>query len=160
MDSKQNENLGLAIVIVALGFIGMFVFALLAFLAIILTLVAFYSWNKPRKFGSVTIEPKDAREFVFGGIAGAFLVGVFVQFAAALWDLQIDWDQVGGYIVFGGYIIGSFLPSLAQANEQQAPPEDVPVPFQRLPPPAPEQPERPERDPFRFASWDDEEEGR
>ncbi|MBP0615695.1 hypothetical protein [Jiella mangrovi] len=160
----------IALVGAGLAFIGIFLFAVLAFLAVIMTILALCAWMKPLKLGSITVEPHEARLFIYRGLAGAVLVPAFVVFSAILIGFKINPDW-WFYMVVGGYVVGSVgIAILEASNEDEDKAEDAP------PMPAPSALEPPARvrhegrepvrmkgparsaEPFRFASWDDEEE--
>lgn len=160
MSSRNDEAQGMAVALglVATAFIfaAMFVFAVATFLAVIMTLVAFYAWDKPRKLFGETLYPHEARAFVYGGIAGTFLLPIFAVFAAILLKFQIPEHYVP-YLFIGGYVAGSF--GVAYLQEQAKdngadlnPPAEVKPPAPSSPPARLDAP----RQPFEYASWDDE----
>jgi hypothetical protein len=157
MSSKDNNNeaAGVGIAFGMLGLAGLFIFAVFAFAAFIFTLLSFYAWNEPRTIGTLTITPYKARMFVYGGLAGAVLLPVFAIFTQVLFDFSLDWDGFGLYIVVGGYILGSLAGEhLAEGVEE---PKQITLPIEQLPAPQPHR-DGPPLQPFRFASWEDEEE--
>ncbi|WAP67699.1 hypothetical protein [Jiella pelagia] len=173
MSSNNNQDGGMAFALALVGaglaLIGIFLFAVLAFLAVIMTILALCAWMRPLKLGSITIKPRDARLFIYRGLAGAILVPAFVVFSAILIDFRIDPDW-WFYMVIGGYVLGSVgIAILEETSEDEEEADIVPVPAPRaLEPPArvrlegrePVRMKGPARsaEPFRFASWDDEEE--
>ena len=165
MSSQNNDNsaaAGLGVVVVLLAVLGMLVFAILAFVTFCLTCLSLCAWNKPLRVTSkLVIEPEEARAFVGRGLVGAGILPLFAIFCVLFFDIQIrsDWWV---YIFAAGYIGGSLGVGVFQAQESAneagggivvAPPQPP------QPPSIPSQPQpQPERPPFRFASWDDEEE--
>jgi Zn-dependent protease with chaperone function len=167
MSSKGNdEATGL---FVALGFIGAIflfwaalIFALLAFLALVFTVLCCLAWNKPFQIGSwPPITPEEAHAFVWRGVAGALLLPVFAAFVCLLFGLKIQ-DPWWFYLLVGGYTVGSVGVEIIKAQEEAkasaaaqavTPQQPLPRTPQKCLPPA--QPES-----SGFASWDDEEEGR
>lgn len=161
MSSRNDEAQGMAVALgligVAFVFAAMIIFAVAAFLALIMTFVAFYAWDKPRKVSGEAIYPHEARAFVYGGVAGTFLLPVFAVFAALLFKFTIP-EHIWPYLFVGGYVAGSI--GIAYLQEQAKtqgahfnPPADVTPPVPSSPPAklgAPSQP-------FEYASWDDEE---
>ena len=163
MSSNNNEMMGLAIVGAIIGVAMMLMFALAAFLALGMTVIAICAWDKPLTLFGETLHPLEARAFIYRGLAGAVILPVFAVFCSVLLDFAIQ-DTAWPYIVLGGYTVGSLVLEIeiqesrekqrAQAAQEQ---EILPA----LPPR--EQPDikqaRPARqESFRFASWDDEEE--
>lgn len=149
-NNDNGEMFGFAVVVAVLAFIGFFLYAVLAFLAIVLTVIAILAWNKPLTLGKTTVQPADARAFVGRGILGAIALPVFAAFCELLFDFRIEWEEYGGHIVLGGYILGSI--GLEMMEGEETPQPGVP---EYLPPQAPRQ-AAPEQPPFRFATWDDE----
>lgn len=153
--SRNDETASLALVIVAVGVVGMFLFAAAAFIAVLATIVAIFAWNRPRRIVGHTITPREARLFIFGGIAGAVLIPVFFAFTEHLLGLHFNWTY-WPHFVLGGYTAGS-LCSLA-GDEDQAEPVATLPPSAQIAPPSPPAP--PVRASFEFAEWDDKEPGR
>jgi len=161
MSSQNNEAQGMA---VALGLIGaafffaaMIVFAVAAFLALVMTLVAFYAWDKPRKVFGETIYPHEARAFVYGGVAGTFLLPVFAVFAALLFKFQIP-EHIWPYLFIGGYVGGSIgIAYLQEQAKAQGAHFNPPADVKPSVPPSPTASLGGPRPPFEYASWDDEE---
>lgn len=153
-NNDNGETTGLAIVFASLVFIGVFLYAVLAFLACALTVIAIIAWNKPFTLGKMTVYPANARAFVGRGIIGAIALPVFLVFCELLFNLRIDWDAYLVHILLGGYTFGSIV--LEMMADAETPQPDVP---EYLPPavqiPAPPQPASEPKE-FRFASWDDE----
>lgn len=162
MSSNNNDNSGIAIGLAVIG-AGMIVMALLlyavaVFAAIILSVLCFCAWNDDLTLGSWTLTPGEARAFVRRGLIGAGLTPVFLQFCEVLFGVRINADYLI-HLMLGGYAAGSIGIELMRANEAGP---DIPAPRLPAPPPAqiappksfiPSQPQ-----PFRFASWDDEDE--
>lgn len=160
MSSRNDETTGL---VMAFAFVGaafyiafLFIFALLAFLSLILTVLALLAWNRPLQIGTMMIEPDEARRFVMGGIAGAAIVPTFAVFCALLFGFGIA-DQAWFYLLIGGYVAGSIGLEILRAEAEQNQPPVYTPPETRLSPPPPALPPAPSA-PFRFADWDDEEE--
>jgi hypothetical protein len=106
-NNDNGETMGFAVVVAVFAFIGFFVYAVLAFLAIILTVIAICAWNSPLTLGKTTVQPSDARAFIGRGIVGAIGLPVFVGFCEMLFEIKIDWEQFGGHFMLGGYVLGS-----------------------------------------------------
>ena len=168
----------LAFVIAAILAVG---FAFLSFLALLFTVLSLFAWNNPLQIWRFRVEPDDAREFVGGGLVGGGFAASFVLFLIAVAVLGFDVDLngttalklVSGALI-GGYVTGSVglawlleeggeitspvtyveptayrLIDIAQARlaHHAGPRNQLALPAP--PAPAPE--------PFRYASWDDEE---
>lgn len=160
MAQKNDDTTGVAIVIGGIAavaaFIAMIVFAVAVFLSLIFTVLCVFAWNSPLQLGRNQITPEEARAFIWRGIVGAVLAPAFVGFCALLFGGTIDvgyWP----YFILGGYAGGSLgvqILMVAAADEQgtptySPPPQIAPKPQRLLSPPASE--------PFRYASWNDEE---
>lgn len=156
--SSRNDNsgemMGIAIVVTMLAFAFLFVYAILLFIAFVLTILAVLAWNNPLTIGSYTVEPREARLFVKRGLIGMVGLPVFAAFCQALFSFQIE-ETIWPHLFLGGYVLGSIvLEMMAEENQQET--IHSPSPPQM---PAPQEPPRPlpPAEPFRFASWDDEE---
>ena len=163
MSSRDDDVSGLALILAGvyavLVLLIVAVFAVLAFLSFILTIFALFAWNKPRRIGSVVIEPQEARTFVYRGLCGAGVVPAFLIFCDVIFTMGLDWSLLP-HAAFVGYVLGSVGVEIVfredQASAPALPPPSRPEESQAervvrpLPQPAPK--------PFRFASWDDEEE--
>ncbi len=174
--SSNNDNSGaimaFALITALATIMFAFVFAVVTFLSIILTGVCLSAWNKPVTFFGQTITPQEAREFVARGLMGAVLVPCFTLFASGLFGFQVRPDY-WVYFPLGGYALGSLVigyeieKAKAQAAEQAAamqallPPEQPKQPVRTIEArtsASPESEEQARPQPFRFATWDDEEE--
>lgn len=161
MSSKNDETSGIAagagILITLLAFAALFIFAVLAFLAFGLTVLCFFAWNKPITLGKWTIEPDEARSFVLRGIAGMWLVPIFVAFCSILFGINIVWSYLPHMMAFG-YVGGSIGIDILTSNSKPSQEIEILPPTPQLP--APPQPtpfqQRPAQ-PFEFATWEDEE---
>jgi hypothetical protein len=159
MSSNNNENSAIAgaIALVVAGIYLLAIFALMAliFVSLVLTILCFFAWNSPVTLGKWTLEPDEARGFVYRGLAGACLLPAFVVFLGVFFGVQIN-DDYALHTVLIGYALGSIgIDILVALNSSEAAPphQTIIPPSQRLAPP---QEETPPRVPFRFASWDDE----
>jgi hypothetical protein len=157
--SNNNDNSGSAAIAFVFGgliFMGLFLYALAAFFALVLTIVSICAWHKPRRFLGHIIYPHEAHAFVRNGIAGTFLLPAFVTFAEILFKFQIDPDY-WPHVLIAGYTLGSIGISAMQDEDEPAPPpmREVNPPSYVMPPQA--RMELPPPEPFRFAQWDDEE---
>jgi hypothetical protein len=163
-DETNAAAMGFAIIGVGMALMALMFFAVLAFLALILTIVAFCAWNNPLTLFGNTLYPSEARAFVGRGIAGAILVPVFVAFCQILFQVRMPWDDYLIYMLIGGYTLGSLGVEILMADEaeqaggpgsniQTIHPPVSPPPQAPRALPAPKNPE-----PFRYADWDDEEE--
>lgn len=155
MSSKNNdESAAIGMAFATLGLAALFFFALLAFLALAFTVLALLAWNTPLRLGSVVIKPEEARDFVGRGLIGMALAPTFWAFCCLLFGLPFDWDYLG-YLLLGGYTLGSLVFELLAAEDE--PPAVHPAQTKTPALPAPPAQRTIEAEPFRFASWDDEE---
>lgn len=174
--SNNNDNSGAIMVFALVGTLAVFMFAFICavvtFISVILTGVCLSAWNKPVMFFGQTITPQEAREFVTRGLMGAVLVPCFTLFASGLFGFQVRPDYwlffpLGGY-AFGSLVIGYHIEKAKAEAAQQAaamqallPPEQparVVRTIDARPSIAPVSEEQARPQPFRFATWDDEEE--
>ncbi len=147
-------------IFIALMAFGLFAYLASAFAALVLTPLCWLAWDKPLRIGSATIEPAGARHFVWRGAICAALLPAFLLFVELFAGFDIAW-RYWHHFVIAGYAFGTFLlPILTKGDLPEPPPliifcEELPAP----PPPPPALPAaRPrEIEPFRYASWDDEE---
>lgn len=142
------------------------VFAALAFISFILTGFCIAAWNRPVTHFGQTLTPQEARGFVARGLFGAILVPLFVVFAAGLFQVRVNPDfwvffPIGGYAL-GSLVIGMWMEKEKQEAEAQARQMQLLMPRTPFPPVRTIEAEQPAAStpsqPFRFASWDDEEE--
>lgn len=158
MSGKNDEVNGMAAIFAVVGagviVLGMFVFAIMVVLAAVLTLVALVAWFKPLTLFGETVQPEEARWFVYRGVIGMIGVPAFVAFCAALYGLHID-EEVWAWLYLGGYVVGSVgIEALKAINENETVAVEPPSPSP-LPPKQIEAHPLPKADPFRFASWED-----
>jgi len=160
--SQNNAKDELTAIAMVAAFIGaaammmmIFAFAVLAFLALALTVVCLFAWNSPVTLGKWTLMPDEARGFVYRGLIGSLLLAAFSVFLAILFGIRIG-DEAVPYILLGGYTLGSIGIEILRAQEQEDASSNQTLipPSQQIAPP-PQSPQPPAR-PFRFASWDDE----
>lgn len=169
MSANNNDNHGVAVFIGIIGagfmFLFAFIFAAAAFFSLCMTFLCLLAWNQPRRFFGQILTPEEAREFVGRGLIGAVVLPVFVLFASVLFRVQVVHD-FWIYFVLGGYTGGSL--SLGFASED-APATPELIDYQRAALPDAARSERTidaeyeavqssPVQPFRFATWDDEEE--
>lgn len=163
--SSNNQNssaaAGVGFVLAGVMFLAMFLFALLAFFSFVLTVLCVFAWNKTVRIGTLVIEPKHARGFVWRGLMGAFLTPLFVAFCSLAFNIAIVWDYLP-HMVFGGYAFGSLGLELLFAGNANATPEPEIIPPAQLPHTggASDSQAQIDAEPFRYASWDDEEAGK
>lgn len=154
MSSKNDDNSGMAAVMMVGVMIAVILFAVLAFAAAIMTVLCFIAWNRPLWIGGWELSPEEARAFIFRGIIGAILAPTFVAFCDIVIELQANWDY-WPYFVGVGYTIGSIGIYLLSDDDE---PDPVDITPPRIPTAPPRALPRPDAEPFRYASWDDEEE--
>lgn len=157
--SSRNDNSGemMAFAVVAALFWIAFllVYAVLLFGAFVFTVLSIIAWSRPFTMGKYTIEPHEAHAFVNRGVIGMFALPFFAAFCQALFNVQIE-ENIWPHLFLGGYALGSLVVGLWMESNAQQPIDQPPLPPQM--PAPPEQPRPlPHAEPFRFASWDDEE---
>ncbi len=161
--SQNNNNdasFGIGLAFAGLMIIAYVAFAILAFLTFILTILCFAAWSSPITIGKWTLTPVEARGFVRRGIFGALALLAFLVFVETFFRVGINWNALPE-ILIGGYIGGSLGVEWLMAQDDEA--QTLAQPMQpQLPTVQEIQPPRkalpPRREPFEFASWDDEEE--
>lgn len=158
MSSQNDDSKGMIMVFAFVGavFYMMAIFAMIlfTFISLVLTVICFSAWNRPRRLGNHVLMPEEARNFVWRGINGAFLAPLFCIFLELFANIIINADYLP-HIIVGGYALGSLGCAIVWAEEQSAiePTQTIIPPSQQI---APLRSEEPPRPPFRFASWDDE----
>jgi hypothetical protein len=157
-NNNSDASFGIGLAVAGIMIMAYVAFAILAFLTFVLTILCFAAWSSPLTFGKWTLTPEEARGFVRRGILGAVVLLVFLVFVEMFFRVGINWDALPE-ILIAGYIGGSLgVEWLMAQDETQTPVQ----PIQQLPtvqeiqPPRKALPSR--REPFEFASWDDEEE--
>lgn len=161
-NNRNDEGVAIAMIIGFIGAAVLVVAALFAvfflFLAFALTIAAIFAWNKPRRFGKFILTPEEARGFVHRGLAGAVLIPLFIALLDIFLNLHVNWNFLFHFML-AGYVLGSIGVEVMMAEENGGQSHHIPdhtqLPAPRqevLPPPA-----KP-AGPFRYASWDDEEE--
>ena len=162
MSSNNNNDTGQAVgyLFAGMAMLAFVAFAIFAFIAFVLTILAIFAWNKPLRIGrKFVITPDAARAFVGRGLVGMCAVPAFALFVNVFLGVHINWEYFT-HMMMVGYVGGSIGLEMMLADKdggggspethQQVLP---PPPAQRAIPPA-------EREPFHYASWDDEEENR
>ncbi|PZU85746.1 MAG: hypothetical protein DI527_20925 [Chelatococcus sp.] len=157
-NNAKDELTAIAIVVSFISAMMMFMvviaFAILAFVALVLTGVALFAWTSPLTLGTWTLMPHEARAFVYRGLIGAVLAAALSVFMAILFKFWIE-DQAVPYILLIGYTLGSIGVEIMNAqNASDAPGQTALPPEQHIAPPP--HTYQPPAKPFRFASWDDE----
>lgn len=155
-NNNSNEAGGLALVLAFIGAMAIMFAVVLAFFAFVLTIIAIFAWNSPLRLGKWVVTPEEARAFVGRGIVGAIMVPAFCLFCEVVFQVPIVWDYLA-YMMVGGYTLGSLGIAIMIA-EDEAPSAPVTyIPPQPQLPPAPRPVLSAPKEPFRFASWNDEE---
>lgn len=161
-DNKNDES---SAIIMVFAFIGaalyvwaIFLALLAAFAAFVFTILSLIAWNRPLRLGrTFVITPDEARAFVYRGLIGAGVLPAFLIFVEVVTGVGINADFFLPSIALG-YTLGSVGVEIMMANGESEDATGVEIipPQQQLPAPPP-QASTPQRLPFRFASWDDEE---
>jgi hypothetical protein len=153
-DNSAGAALGFAFAAVAM--LALMLYVVAVFAALVFTILALFAWNKPRRFFGNVIQPHEARAFVRNGLIGFWLFPTFVAFAQILLEFQIE-PEYWSHMFLLGYTLGSVgVECLKPDNADSAVHGvvvDEPRPTNVIAP----QPARPSI-PFRYATWDDEEE--
>ncbi len=158
MSQNNNDNggtaAGIGIVVAVVATMGIMLYFAAVFVAFVLTIIALFAWNNPVTIGRWTVLPHEARSFIKRGLAGAVLLPVFAIFLSLTFGIHIR-DDAAIHIIIGGYLLGSLGVDYLMAQDQNAdaPHQTILPPSEQIAPPhAPEPPAQP----FRFASWNDE----
>jgi len=162
-NKSESSDVAMAIGLVAasLMILAVVVLAVAAFVALALTIWCIAAWNRPVAFAGNTLEPAEARAYVARGLLGAALVPAFVGFCQLVFGVKVEWAYLPLFMLTG-YTLGSLGIAYfqSQVTKMQAPELTPPAPRQidrKSPQPA----QRSEdAEPFRFATWDDEEDRR
>lgn len=163
MSNNNNDNsaaMGLGLIGAAFVFMAIFIYAVAVFLAIVLTILSIFAWQRPvRAFGKTLCTPLEARIFIGSGILGAVGVFLFAVLCTILFDVQIK-DDWWFYIITGGY---SFVSILVMMNLGEKYPDGLPDDphyfgpvIEHNPTSLPQLPQPSASAPFEYASWDDE----
>ena len=168
MNGKNDELNGVAIgfglVVAALYIFFAVVAVLLGMLCFVLTILAIVAWiNGGLTAGDEYISPDEARNFILRGVGFAIFVPIFWSLLLAFLGqpnkVSLEWLMLGGY-VFGSAgieVLEAWNKAEKQETAQQVILPPLPEPDRVVPPAVtPMQP----REPFHYASWDDEELGR
>lgn len=174
MSSKNNDEMtGIVMVFALIGAmvyavvlaVGFLVILGIAVVTLVFTILSLIAWNRPvRAFGQV-IMPEEARRFIKRGLHGLWMFPYALGLLDYFTSLQINWDYLWVYL-FIGYAMGSVGVECIPTHDENGqplieilPPDYQPPRQEVLPPPARESRPtlEPELEPFRFASWDDEE---
>lgn len=160
MSQNNSETNGMIFVMAILGvgfiFMAGILAVLLALFSAFMTGVALWAWNKPRIFMKQVILPKEARLYVYSGLAGSLILPMLVAIASSYMDFMVA-DEYVLLIVILGYSLASNGVAMIMAKIEEANGTDtqtIDVTATQVPPqPMIEKP----RQPFEFATWDDEE---
>ncbi len=160
-DELNGAAIGLGLICAALYIIFAVAAVLLGMLSFVLTCLAIVAWiNDGLQLGDDYVSPENAKKFIIRGIGFAIFVPVFwallMAFLGEPNKLSLEWLILGGY-VFGSAgieVLEAWDESQKQEASQQVILPPLPEQDRYLPPVSP--PVRP-REPFGYASWDDEE---
>ena len=163
-NSMSPEMMFGILVLAVLFYVFMFLAALFAFAAIVLTGCAFAAWNEPRTLAGETLYPHEARAYVGRGVIGAIALPVFVVFCGSVFQYNLNEITEHGWllIILGGYSIGSLGIEIAIQQEREKAEAAAALQQEILPALPPQQPapkpvHREEQQAFEFETWDDEE---
>lgn len=146
--------IGYILVWLAVG-IGVILYSIISFCALIVTMICLFAWNRPRRFFHLGIMPIQARGIICFGIIGAILLPAFGLYLEWLLETTLPgwlWFHLflGGYALGAHYFWEGETFSADQASRYY--PGDAP---EYLPPPPLALPAPPEKS-FEYASWNDE----
>ena len=162
-NSMSPEMMVGIMVLAFIGFAFMLIAALFAFAALVLTAFAIAAWNEPRTLAGETLYPHEARAYVGRGVIGAIALPVFVVFCGNVFQYNLNEITEHGWllIMLGGYSIGSLGIEIAIQEEREKAQAAAALNQEILPALPPQEPApkpvRPEKQPFEFDTWDDEE---
>lgn len=174
-DNRAPDPVAGAAAFIFLGFalLSIVLFAVAVLVACIMTRFCVVVWfyNTPVTIFGETLTPDEAKRFVVRGVAGALIVPGVTLFVCGFYGLQM-WPEAWPYLVVGGYVLGSLVvgyfveKARLEARQQQAEMQVLPPPEQsartvrssELTPSGPSPSANAQPEPFRFATWDDEEE--
>lgn len=159
--SQKNDEAAIVIAVLAVILTALYVITIVALFALLIatfiyTALALYAWNKPRRIGNEVLLPEEARAFVYRGLLFAVVCPILSILCGWLFDLPLD-ENLLPLVSIAGYIVGSMgFEYLREQGRQSAQGFDHTV----LPYAAPEPKvlPSPPKEPFHYASWDDEEE--
>jgi hypothetical protein len=169
MASQDNDTSGATIVAVVVGgfgvvfgaiVIGMAVAAIAYILlaTVLFTVLSVLAWTKPLHIWDGVVTPGMAHNFVLGGVCGSVVVLICLVIAEFLLGIDVPGKYIGWFII-GGYVAGAFICDHTMVAD------DLEEYGAYIPPPPADAPdaeplELPQPQPFKFATWDDEEAGR
>lgn len=163
-NSMSPEMMFGILVLAVLFYVFMFLAALFAFTALVLTAFAIAAWNEPLTLAGETLHPDEARAYVGRGVIGAIGLPVFVVFCASLFQYNLNEITEHGWllIILSGYSIGSLGIEIAIQDEREKAQAAAALNQEILPALPPQQPapkpiHREEQPAFEFETWDDEE---
>lgn len=168
MSSKNNDNSAAATAVgiagAGMAFAFLFLFAIAAFATFVLTILCLIACFTPLRLGKWTLTQEEASAFLLRGVAGMWLVPAFVLFCDVIFQIGIIWDYLP-HMMGVGYVLGSLGWGLLTAETEMASTdvEVIPPAQQITHQPKPTQGsawQQPHQnvEPFRYASWDDDEE--
>lgn len=142
----------------AVAMVGIFLFFLAGLLSFVLTCVSFWAWNEERQFMGQTIKPHEARGFVVAGAIGAAVMFLFGVMLSA--NRMLD-EELGGWMIAAGYVIGSlgYAAVLGAQQEEEKKRLEREAEERRFYQMHQRPPVRTHEEParnFDYASWDDE----
>jgi hypothetical protein len=164
MNNNNSEVNGMVVALALIGvasiYLAVVFLAILAIYSVLMTFVCFWAWSEPRKFFKWTINPWEARSFVYSGLVGIVVTCVLVGIAANYLKFRIE-DQYIWLIMAAGYGIGSnisaYITNKMQEEETSAHTARDITPS--LPPVRSSANDNGDdgQSSFEFATWDDEE---
>lgn len=159
MSSRNDDSAGTAaafgIILAGLYFLAIAAAVFIALMAFVLTLFSIMAWNRPLRVHKIVITPEEARGFVWRGVIGLFAAPLILVLCQMFFHWPINWDFLLVFLI-GGYCIGSIGIEMLLGKEKREGPLVEYLPSEKAETLAPVHAPAPPREPFRFASWDDE----
>ncbi len=160
MSSKQDNSLAIGIAFVGMAAMAVWIFFAVAatFVTFVLTILSVKAWNKRLQIGPWFLEPDQARGFIKRGLAGAVIVPIFLAICLEFAGIDMTRSHllisaIAGFV--GGSLGIAYLMQKAEAESAEVLP---PAPQIRNDLPQQVEAKASNVVPFRFASWEDEEE--
>lgn len=162
MSSRNDDTSGMAaalgLVFAGLYFLAVVVAILFAIVALVLTVLSIMAWYRPLRVHKIVITPREARGFVWRGLIGLFAVPILLALCQEIFGSHINWEYLLVFEILG-YCIGSIGVGMLLGEEagSERPLIEYMPPAPKAEPLTPANPPVVQPEPFRFASWDDEE---
>ena len=161
-NNDSNASTVIAFAVAACAFFAIGIWIGLVILTAVLSLIALVGCFTPVKIGGEILQASEARWFLIRGVIGWFAFPFLILLIAPSFDWRIKDDWII-FLMITGYMIGStgiaYLMhqlGIGETTEVVAPVQAHSAPQAQSLPALPSPP----AEPFRYATWDDEEEMR